>query len=139
MIQGLDKILKLGTFESLNFDDLLPSVIKVLGVPDGQFRFEASEVLKYGDLQLFFESGLLVKIILSFVHPVVIRSNHACVEISSKSTVEEFIDVCDALEVSWSINQTLTFDRQLCLSTNARTNVFFDLDRRELSRIQLSR
>ena len=137
MLDIFIELLKNGEINPFRFGDSRRATIDHAGEPDGEYHFGEFEVLKYGGKQVYFENGQLVRYVHNAYEPISVKLCGQALEFSTNTTIEQFISLCDTFNISWRIDQQRTFDRQLCIATNARTSVIFDLDQMEFAKIEV--
>lgn len=104
----------------------------VIGPYDGIYECDEIIIEKHGPFQLEFCNGKL-----SSMKWILANDGHSDFQVTEcmldvATTVETFLDYCDELAIPWTLEQAMTFDRQLAFRTSEEVVVIFDLDRREL-------
>lgn len=107
----------------------------ILGDPDGCLKQGYIVIDKYGDIQIQYNNDKLRHLRWNVAMPFESFFPLTRTTLTQKTTVIEFLEYCDRLEVCWEIDESLTFDRQLTIRTCNAVVVVFDLDRRELSSV----
>jgi hypothetical protein len=110
----------------------------LIGSCEGKYEYDDSLIEKHGQFQLEFRSGKLV--VLNWILGDSGKSGFRVTEgvFDTSTTIGQFLDYCDEMEMPWTIDRALTFDRQLSFRTCESVVVTFDLGQRELQRISVS-
>lgn len=113
-------------------------VASFLGSPTQQARSGAGNVWRYGPVELTLGMNGVTRIKLNLLTedppPVAIKA----LVLPSGKTIDELLSILGDLDISWQVDVIHTFDRQLCIQTEAGVRVFVDLDQRELQSAQVT-
>ncbi|AFY56811.1 hypothetical protein Riv7116_4389 [Rivularia sp. PCC 7116] len=132
---NLKDFLKTGKLGKIHIGICIRDVIKILGKPELSTQIKPNiDIYKYGDLELTFDCRIIKQIKISLNHNSPQIPNQLAKEIWSikqSTKIEDLLDIIDNYEISWRVHEKWSFDRQLCLVTEAEVLLYFDLDRRE--------
>ncbi|MBV6621431.1 MAG: hypothetical protein KI793_00500 [Rivularia sp. (in: Bacteria)] len=133
---NLKDFLKTGKLGKIHLGASLEDIIKILDKPKLSTRVKPQiDIWKYDDLELMFDNAILkqIKISLNDTNPQIpLQLTKEVWEINKFMKLEDLLNIIDNYEISWRVHEKWSFDRQLCLETEAGVLFFLDLDRREL-------
>jgi len=132
------QLLSSGTIDPLTFGMSRDEATLTLGPSDGHYEHERMTVQKYGQVQLQFDNDNLVQ--LDWLVDSKFESAFRILDVtfSRKTSVADFLQLCDDAGIAWSIEVKLTYDRQLTIRTCGKVVVIFDLDHRELQKVSVT-
>jgi len=111
------------------------AVLANLGVPEAseEQKTFGARIDKFGAIQISYQSDSVVAIYYDPAPapqetpgPLVVHSGINPYEVAA---------LCENLALNWMINQSLSYDHKLTITTATGVTLFFDLGQRELSRI----
>jgi len=115
-------------------------LIAVLGDTTDTFQSSSDiEYLRYGPLQVRLDGDQVTQILLNCIAGTETRLPSVFLETELPPPSLELytiLEELDAHQISWSVDQAWSFDRQVCIATVGGVRLYFDLDRRGLQTIQ---
>jgi hypothetical protein len=143
MKDRLTQFLQNGSIEAIQIGTFETQVIAILGVPDGEHvdRLTGTRIAKYKDIELSLRGGIVAEIQVSIgangvQFPAGLGESR--VTLKSNTAIYDILNLLDEQDITWSIDSTFTFDKQLCIVTQAGTRIFVDLEYRELQSISIT-
>ncbi|TWT29633.1 hypothetical protein [Blastopirellula retiformator] len=113
-------------------------VKSILGNAEGVYESDDTTIEKRGPFQLRFEDGKLQAVTWLLLSaedsPFKIAGNDKG-SLTKHTSLYNFLDYCEDQGISWAIENSQSFDRQLAIRTCGKVVIIFDLDAQELQRI----
>jgi hypothetical protein len=133
----LKQLISIGETSPLNKAMSRDEVCEVLGDCEGHYDYGDTTTEKRGPFQLVFQAKRLSKVEWFLSDDGTTTYEITDGGLTTTTTVNEFLDYCDREGIPWSIESSLSFDRQLAIRTCKSVFVIFDLDQRELQKVSV--
>ncbi len=131
----LARLLSEGVVGQLRFGSSRKQVEELLGSAEGNHQFGGVLIEKHGAFQLHYARDQLFCVNwLLDEHdqpPFTFNGDYP----KPDTSLYDFLNTCDEYATQWSVEQSLSFDRQLAIRTSTKVVAIFDLDFREIQRV----
>lgn|GEM_PF-6378839 len=140
----LEEFIRTGKVDCFGIDSSIEEILGILGTPE-EYMVNGKEIAiyKYGELEFTSKRDKIKQIKFSLID---VReegsfdsSGDNYVASISVMSFEEMLNLLDSLDIGWQVNERWTMSRQVCISTDSKVNIFYNLNLRCFDHLSISK